>query len=46
MTRSILVGQANGPVLASEEGLSFWGGVDASTGVVIDAHHPWHRQSL
>ncbi|MEH6834135.1 aconitase family protein [Falsihalocynthiibacter arcticus] len=46
MTRSILAGHANGPVLASEEGLSFWGGVDASTGVVIDAHHPWHRQSL
>lgn len=31
---------AQGPVLACEEGLSFWGGVDPETGVIIDAHHP------
>ena len=28
------------PVLACEEGLSFWGGVDPDTGAIIDAHHP------
>ncbi len=28
------------------EGLSFWGGVDPDTGVVIDAHHDLHGQSI
>ena len=28
------------PVLACDEGLSFWGGVDPDTGAIIDAHHP------
>ena len=43
---AILPGRARGPVLASPEGLSFWGGVDPATGRVIDAHHPLHGQSL
>ena len=38
--RSILPGAAKGPVIASEEPLSFWGGVDPATGRVIDVHHP------
>lgn len=42
----ILKGQSSGEVLSSNEGLSFWGGVDAASGHVIDAHHPWHGQSL
>ena len=33
-------------VITCEDGLSFWGGVDPDTGVVIDAHHPLHGQSL
>lgn len=33
-------------VLHCDEGLSFWGGVDPDTGVVIDVHHPWHGRSL
>ena len=28
------------PVLACDEGLSFWGGVDPDTGAIIDGHHP------
>lgn len=36
---SLHPGQANGPVLALDEPLSFWGGVDPS-GVIVDAHHP------
>ena len=36
----ILPGLAEGPVLASDEALSFWGGVDPASGRVIDAHHP------
>ena len=46
MATSVLRGCASGAVLASKEGLSFWGGVDPTSGRVIDAHHPWHGQSL
>lgn len=46
MARLIVAGEARGPVQAADEGLSFWGGVDPATGRVIDAHHPWHGQSL
>ena len=38
---SILVdGTASGPLLVSDTGLSFWGGVDLSSGEIIDQHHP------
>ena len=43
---SVLPGSASGPVLASDVGLSFWGGVDPATGMVIDSHHPLHGQSI
>eukprot|EP00438_Fugacium_kawagutii_P013623 Skav229255 [mRNA] locus=scaffold2418:44184:48482:- [translate_table: standard] len=33
-------------VLYSETGLSFWGGVSPSSGVVVDRHHPLHGLSL
>lgn len=46
MALTIVAGRADGPVLASQEGLSFWGGVDAATGQVIDAHHPLCGQSI
>lgn len=46
MARCIVPGRAEGPVLACEEGLSFWGGVDPATGRVIDARHPLHGRSL
>jgi cis-L-3-hydroxyproline dehydratase len=36
----IIAGTGGGKILATDEGLSFWGGVDPLTGVVIDAHHP------
>ena len=38
--RRVLAGVAQGPVVASGEALSFWGGVDPATGRVIDARHP------
>lgn len=44
--QSILAGQASGQVLATDEGLSFWGGVDPLSGLVIDVHHPLCGQSL
>jgi len=37
---------AEGQILSCREGLSFWGGVDPDTGVIIDAHHPNHGASL
>lgn len=44
--RSILGGTAGGPVIASSEALSFWGGVNPATGSVIDVHHPLHGTCL
>jgi predicted aconitase with swiveling domain len=38
--RTLVQGDAHGDVLFSDVGLSFWGGVDAATGRIIDSHHP------
>ncbi len=38
--RFIIPGDARGAIVAADEGLSFWGGVDPATGRVIDARHP------
>lgn len=43
---ALVPGDAYGEVLSCQEGLSFWGGVDPDTGVIIDAHHPNHGASL
>ena len=40
MTEVLLDGCATGPALVLEEPLSFWGGLDAATGEVIDRRHP------
>lgn len=39
-------GRASGPVLVLDEPLSFWGGMDATTGTIIDRAHPQHGCSL
>lgn len=39
-------GKASGNVVASTMELSFWGGVDAVTGDVIDLHHPLNGRCL
>jgi len=44
--RFILRGSAVGSILATDEPLSFWGGVDPATGLIIDVHHPLHGQCL
>jgi predicted aconitase/predicted aconitase with swiveling domain len=44
--RRVLPGVAAGPVIASSEALSFWGGVDPATARVIDVHHPLCGASL
>ena len=33
-------------VLYSNEGLSFWGDVDPTTGIIIDQRHPFCGQSV
>ena len=38
--RSVVGGAASGPVVSLREPLSFWGGFDPETGVVIDQRHP------
>ena len=45
MTNRVLVpGVAVGEVLVLDEPLSFWGGLDAATGEVIDRRHPQSGQ--
>jgi uncharacterized protein len=39
-------GTAQGAVLLLDEPLSFWGGFDPLTGIIIDVHHPQRGQSL
>jgi uncharacterized protein len=39
-------GRATAPVLVLHEPLSFWGGVDAVSGAIIDTHHPQVGQSV
>jgi len=41
-TRTLVTGQASGPALVLEAPLSFWGGIDPVTGVLVDGHHPQH----
>lgn len=46
MGKIIVPANIKGQVLVCDEGLSFWGGVDATSGQIVDAHHPQHGQSL
>lgn len=39
-------GDATGEVLVLDEPLSFWGGVDRESGVIIDVHHPQQGQTV
>ncbi|WP_181706460.1 aconitase X swivel domain-containing protein [Chthonobacter rhizosphaerae] len=43
---TLVPGEAEGPVLVLSEPLSFWGGFDAATGLIIDRWHPQHGASL
>ena len=44
--RSLLAGDAEGPVISTHEALSFWGRVDPASGRVIDVRHPLRLVSL
>jgi len=38
--RTLVAGRAKGEVLVLSEPLSFWGGVDPATGLIVDRLHP------
>ncbi|SSC72660.1 unnamed protein product [Ciceribacter sp. T2.26MG-112.2] len=44
--RMLIEGAAEGSLLFSDTALSFWGGVDPETGLVIDQAHPLHGRCL
>ncbi|MGH3441874.1 MAG: aconitase X swivel domain-containing protein [Nitriliruptorales bacterium] len=44
--RTLVAGTARGEVLRLEAPLSFWGGLDVTTGRIIDRHHPQHGAVL
>ena len=44
--RGHLAGEVTGEVVVLDEPLSFWGGLDPLSGLVIDGHHPQHGKSL
>lgn len=44
--RVLVEGRAIGTVLVLDEPLSFWGGLDASTGQIIDTSHPQHGHNV
>lgn len=44
--RTLHAGTASGEALVLDEPLSFWGGFDATTGVIVDRHHPQRGASI
>ena len=44
--RVLMLGEARGPVLHLEELISFWGGLDPKTGIIIDQAHPQVGESI
>lgn len=44
--RVLVAGEARGAVLALDEPLSFWGGFDSETGLIIDQAHPQVGEAL
>lgn len=44
--RSLVPGQAEGPMLVLAGPLSLWGGLDPESGRIIDRNHPQHGESM
>ncbi|MHB8695148.1 MAG: cis-3-hydroxy-L-proline dehydratase [Solirubrobacteraceae bacterium] len=42
----VVPGSAAGPLLFADVGISFMGGIDPATGVVVDTHHPLRGRSV
>lgn len=46
MNQVLVEGEAIGEIFVLERPLSFWGGYNAETGMIVDAAHPQHGESL
>lgn len=44
--RSLVAGEATGEILLLDEPLSFWGGLDLTTGSIVDRRHPQMGESV
>ena len=44
--RSLVAGRASGLALVLEAPLSFWGGIDPASGLIVDVHHPQHGERV
>ncbi|MGD2100782.1 MAG: DUF126 domain-containing protein [Acidimicrobiia bacterium] len=44
--RAVVAGSASGEMVVLDESLSFWGGFDPDSGVIIDRAHPQRGLSL
>ena len=44
--RSLVAGHARGEILTTHQSISFWGGVDPATGMIIDPRHELFDQSI
>ena len=44
--RTIYAGQITGPALVTSQGISFFGGVDPDTGVIVERGHELEGQSI
>ena len=44
--KAIVHGAATGEILYSKVPLSFWGGVEQTTGDIIDHHHPLFGENI
>ncbi|HUG47080.1 MAG TPA: DUF126 domain-containing protein [Candidatus Limnocylindria bacterium] len=42
--RALVAGRAGGVALVLDEPLSFWGGLEPASGVIVDERHPQHGQ--
>jgi len=42
----VIHGDATGELLVCDTGLSFWGGVNPTNGLIIDQHHPLHHYNV
>ena len=44
--RSLVAGHGRGEILTTEQSISFWGGVDPATGMMIDPRHELFDQCI
>jgi uncharacterized protein len=42
----LIAGSARGPLLRLKAPISFWGGIDAASGAIVDPRHPDHGRCI